>query len=111
MINDIKKIGVGDALLSLRPGAQWVLNGSSYSDLTWMDTNQSKPSELEVITEVDRLQTEWENNVYQRQRQTTYPALGDQLDMLWHAIDSGTLDKSSDFYTALKSVKDQYPKT
>ena len=111
MINDIKIIGIADALVSLRPGAQWVLNGINYSDLTWMDTNQSKPSELEVITEVDRLQTEWENTVYQRQRQTTYPSMGDQLDMLWHAIDSGTLDKNSDFYTTLKSIKDQYPKT
>jgi hypothetical protein len=111
MINDIKKIGVGDALISLRPGAQWVLNGTSYSDLVWMDENQTKPSELEVITEVDRLQIEWNNNLYQRQRAVNYPSIGDQLDMLWHAIDSGTLDTSSDFYTAIKAVKDTNPKS
>ena len=39
-----------------------------------------------------------------------YPALGDQLDMLWHAIDNGTLNKTSDFYTAIKAVKDAHPK-
>jgi hypothetical protein len=39
-----------------------------------------------------------------------YPDIGEQLDMLWHAIDDNTLDKTSDFYTALKSVKDKNPK-
>jgi len=39
-----------------------------------------------------------------------YPSLGDQLDMLWHAIDNGTLNKTSDFYTAIKAVKDAHPK-
>lgn len=47
---------------------------------------------------------------YKYQRQQEYPSIVDQLDMLWHAIDNGTLDKSSGFYTALKSVKDTYAK-
>jgi hypothetical protein len=40
-----------------------------------------------------------------------YPSIGDQLDMLWHAIDNGTLNKTSDFYTAIKAVKDAHPKS
>jgi hypothetical protein len=47
---------------------------------------------------------------YKFDRASAYPQLTDQLDMLWHAIDSGTLDKTSDFYTTLKQVKDTYPK-
>ena len=47
-------------------------------------------------------------NEYKSQRQ--YPPIGDQLDMLWHAIDNGTLNKTSDFYTAIKAVKDAHPK-
>jgi hypothetical protein len=39
-----------------------------------------------------------------------YPSLGDQLDMLWHAIDTNSLNKTSDFYTAIKAVKDAHPK-
>jgi hypothetical protein len=42
--------------------------------------------------------------------QRKYPLIGDQLDMLWHAIDNGTLNKTSDFYTAIKAVKDEHPK-
>lgn len=49
-------------------------------------------------------------NSYKSQRTKQYPSFGDQLDMLWHAIDNGTLNKTSDFYTAIKAVKDAHPK-
>jgi len=39
-----------------------------------------------------------------------YPEIGEQLDMLWHAIDSDALDKSCDFFKTLKKVKDDNPK-
>ena len=43
---------------------------------------------------------------------TTYPAIGDQLDLLWHAIDADTDLKSkfSAFYNSIKEVKDANPK-
>jgi len=48
----------------------------------------------------------------QQERAFAYPAIGDQLDMLFHAIDGDETLKTqfADFYTALKAVKDQYPK-
>jgi 4-hydroxyphenylpyruvate dioxygenase-like putative hemolysin len=50
------------------------------------------------------------SNQYKESRTTAYPSLTDQLDMLWHAIDSGTLDKTSEFYTSISAVKAKYPK-
>lgn len=50
------------------------------------------------------------NADYDKNRVLAYPQIAEQLDMLWHAIDSGTLDKTSDFYLKLKAVKDKYPK-
>jgi len=47
---------------------------------------------------------------YGEKRRASYPQIAEQLDMLWHALDSGTLNKDSDFYTKLKAVKDKYPK-
>jgi hypothetical protein len=43
---------------------------------------------------------------------TTYPAIGDQLDLLWHAIDADADLKSkfSAFYNSIKEVKDANPK-
>ena len=48
---------------------------------------------------------------YVDNRKKEYPGIEEQLDLLWHAIDDGTLDKTSDFYTSLKATKDKYPKT
>ena len=43
---------------------------------------------------------------------TTYPAIGDQLDLLWHAIDadSDLKVKFASFYNSIKAVKDANPK-
>ena len=97
-----------NALQSLRPGAEWVLRGDV---LEWLDTNQIKPTEAEIAEEIIRLQEEYDAKEYARKRAVEYPALNEQLDMLWHAIDAGKLNKYSDFYKILKSVKDKYPKS
>lgn len=102
-------IRITDALLALRPGALWDLDGPTYDGLVWKDEEQTKPTEQEVLDKLNELQDDFDSKEYQRLRQ--YPSIGDQLDMLWHAIDSGTLNTTSDFYTAIKAVKDAYPKS
>lgn len=46
------------ALAALRPGAQWAMKDGSTSvdDLTWLDTEQTKPNQAEVDAEIARLQ-------------------------------------------------------
>ena len=43
---------------------------------------------------------------------TTYAPIGDQLDLLWHAIDADAdlKGKFSAFYNSIKAVKDANPK-
>ena len=43
-------------------------------------------------------------------RYQAYPPVREQLDMLWHAMDDNQIPKVEPFYSALKAVKDQYPK-
>ena len=43
-------------------------------------------------------------------RRNAYPALGDQLDALWHAMDQGLLPKVVAFYDPIAAVKAAYPK-
>jgi hypothetical protein len=74
-----------------------------------VDGNLVSINESLMLAEIARLQEEYESNEYQRLRQ--YPSIGDQLDMLWHAIDAGTLNKTSDFYKTIKAVKDAHPKS
>ncbi len=47
-------------------------------------------------------------NDYKSRRK--YPPVGEQLDALWHAMDSGDLPKINGFYNLIKDVKDSDPK-
>ena len=98
------------ALLSLRPGAHWTMDGDEYEGVNWHDPEQEKPTKEEVLAEVERLQGIKEQQQYKEVRAKQYPALADQLDMLWHAMDAGTLPKVDSFYDAIKAVKDANPK-
>jgi hypothetical protein len=98
---------ISAAILSLVPNALFSIEANDYNKIVWND-ERTIPTKQQVDAEVVRLQSEYEANEYQRLRQ--YPSIGDQLDMLWHAIDNGTLNKTSDFYTAIKAVKDAHPK-
>ena len=51
-------------------------------------------------------------NGYKSDRAASYPALGEQLDLLWHAIDADAdlKVKLAGFYNAIKTVKDANPK-
>ena len=100
-------INKADAILSLNPKSEFVLTDD---ELKWLSPNIDKPSDDQIDTELKRLQADYDAKKYQRDRAVSYPAIGDQLDMLFHAIDAGALDKNSDFYTTLKAVKDKYPK-
>ena len=64
----------------------------------------------EQIAEMDAYEADYAARQYQRERHDLYPGIREQLDLLWHAVDNDTLDKTSDFYTKLKKVKDDNPK-
>ena len=49
---------IGKALQNLRPGSKWTVRGDSYSGIEWKDTGQTKPTEVEVNSEIARLQSE-----------------------------------------------------
>ena len=49
------KYDITDALLALKPGAEWVLRGEDYSGLEWLDSGQTKPTETEVTNKVTAL--------------------------------------------------------
>ena len=87
--------------------------GDDGTNMSYHD-GQTPPSEEEVDAEVIRLQAEYDAQEYARDRAPLYPTIGDQLDLLWHAIDTGDWTaakvKTTDFYTKLKKVKDDNPK-
>ena len=92
------------ALQTLTPGADWVIRGDQiYSNLEWLDTEQEKPTEEEVVQKQAELKYQYEIKIYQRQRAREYPSYADQFDKIYH---SGVTAWKSQ----IKAIKDKYPK-
>lgn len=91
------------ALVSLRPGATWIMNDEDLAQLTWIDEIQSRPSDDEIIAEASRLQQEHEKIEYQRLRAAEYPSFAEQFDLLYH----GGYDA---WKAAIDEIKNKYPK-
>lgn len=69
------------------------------------------PSKEVVMTYLTKIQGEWDERVkYSMLRKVSYPDVGQQLDALWHAMDTGAMTKVPEFYDMIKAVKDQFPK-
>ena len=49
------KYDITHALVALKPGAQWSLNGYDYSGLEWLDSSQTKPTETEINSKISEL--------------------------------------------------------
>jgi uncharacterized coiled-coil DUF342 family protein len=90
------------ALLSLRPGGEWVIDDQ---ELIWLDQTQTQPTEEEIQAEIKRLQEEYERTEYQRKRLSEYPSIGDQLDAIWKGGDS-----YEEMLARIIEVKVKYPK-
>ena len=65
-----------------------------------------------VEKESDERKNLRETKQARQDRKDEYPEIGEQLDMLYHAIDadSDLKTKFSSFYNTIKSIKEKYPK-
>ena len=94
-------IFIGQACIELRPNA-----GVSVEDgvIYWHNIDDADiPTEAEITAEVARLQAEYDNKEYQRQRATAYPPITDQLDQIYHeGVDA--------WKATILAVKEEFPK-
>ena len=51
------KYTITEALISLKPEAEWVVRGGNYSDIEWLDKTETKPTEDEVNAKIAELET------------------------------------------------------
>lgn len=75
----------------------------------WL-SSKAQPSDSEITAAANTFETNYTNNKYQRDRESAYADIKDQLDQLWHDIDDGKLDKTGSWYKSVKDVKDANPK-
>ena len=101
------------AIEALQPGSEFKVDNDDLDTIVWL--NGTTPiAKDQIVTKQSELQTAYDAQDYARARETAYPSIGDQLDMLWHAVDTGDWTaakvKTTSFYTELKAVKDANPK-
>ena len=90
-----------DAILSLEPNAEVTIIEDKI--VGWHNEEITQPTDAEITAEQTKLQTEYDNNAYQRNRAAEYPSIADQLDEIYHnGIDS--------WKAVIKTTKDKYPK-
>jgi hypothetical protein len=84
--------------------------GEARNIYTYEQVQNELPTWTEVMAEHEENLAEYAD--YEGKRLRQYPDVKDQLDMLYKDIDQGLLGegaKSSQFYTAIKAVKDANP--
>ena len=93
---------ITQALLKLKPNAQWIVRGDT---LEWLDTEQTEPTKAEIDAEIKRLQTEQDALAYQELRRSEYNKLN-QDEMRFDDLINGT----TTWVDSIKAIKAKYPK-
>ena len=92
-----------NALVSLRPGAEWTLHGD---ELDWLDTEQTQPTEAEIEAEVERLTALEPIRIAEANRKAAYIAEADPLFFKWQAGE-GTQEE---WQAKREEIRQRYPK-
>ena len=79
-----------------------LLSDNNIDTIVW-ENGTTPISKSDIETKMAELQTEYDNNKYQRDRAAEYPSIKDQLDDIYHNGVDG-------WKTTIKAVKDKYPK-
>jgi len=93
----------GSAIVSLRPGAKWVLRGD---ELEWLDQNQSQPSDAEIEAEVARLTALEPARIATGNRQAAYIS---EADPLFFKAQRGEATME-DWQAKVAEIRDRFPK-
>ena len=105
---------IGLIKLGFKSGTDFIVqdDGAGAYIAEWK-SGSPQPTDADIETAHNQVIAEEAAQAYARTRADAYPSIGDQLDMLWHAIDGDATLKSdyADFHTAIKAVKDANPKS
>ena len=91
-----------DALVSLKPNAEWTLRGAV---LEWLDAVQTEPTQSEIDAEIVRLQAVYDSQAYARNRKAEY----DQLNQFEMQFDDDR-DSTTTWVDKINEIKGRHPK-
>ena len=100
------RANVANAIRELGCNAQNICTNEDPSTIEWIDVpiDFTPPSNEDILAKVAELKVIYDNLQYQRDRESEYPSMADQLDYIYH---NGIAKWKSDM---VKPVKDAHPK-
>ena len=98
-----------DAIKSLVGGQVGGLNDGPIEKIKFFD-KQTPPTEEKIQAKLKELQADYDTKKYQRDRETSYPEIREQLDLLYHDMTAGKGDKTGEWYKSVNKVKTDHPK-
>ena len=96
-------ITIIESILKIKPDAQVTVLDNDIDRIKWSDGNPTDITKEQILDKQAELQTEYDNNQYQRDRKEEYPTIEDQLDDIYHNGVAG-------WKKTIKAIKDKYPK-
>ena len=77
----------------------WLIQGEPQEDWTELEEDPNILPDMNYIPP------------YESRRINLYPQISEQLDMLWHELNtSGSISADGTWFNAIKTVKDEHPK-
>ncbi len=96
-----------DAMEALGVGGY--IKNNDFDSIVWANPSETVSREV-LEAKLSELQAEYDSKQYQRDRETSYPEIKEQLDLLYHDMTAGKGDKTGEWYKAVKKVKTDNPK-
>tara|TARA_Y100001973_G_C5134656_1_gene299665 strand:- start:94 stop:408 length:315 start_codon:yes stop_codon:yes gene_type:complete len=101
------KMTLLDAMEALGVGGY--IKNNDFDSIVWANPSETVSREV-LEAKLSELQAEYDSKQYQRDRETSYPEIKEQLDLLYHDMTAGKGDKTGEWYKAVKKVKTDNPK-
>lgn len=105
-------MSISEAILRINPEFSFEIENDDYDTVKWFNVNPENtpeiiPSKEEVLAIAEEIRKEKSHYL---PRIKKYPKIDEQLDMLWHAMDSGEIPKATEWYNKIKQIKQSTPK-
>ena len=94
-------IDLAQTIKAINVDAKFIIQNEDIDNIQWIDTTPI--SKADIQAKQAELQTAYNNNQYQRDREKEYPSIAEQLDDLYHNGIDG-------WKATIKITKDKYPK-
>ena len=98
-------MNIAQALKSLQPSAEFIIENEDYSTVKWVITPETIPTQVEVVAEALRLQAEYDSLAYARERKQEY----DKLNQ-WEMQFDDNRDGTTTWVDSINEIKVRFPK-